>query len=327
MRRLKTFGFLVTTLVGLAVFFASPLAPAAPDISRAPAIATAKDAAKNQDKPTTMPALEKAATITPHRAIYNIKLAGTRNGSRISDITGHMMFSWVDDCTAWNMEQKMQLRFYYSEGDVSDTLSELISREAKDGSSYVFHLRRHNDGKGDDKNKDELEVLRGNAQLDMSKDGFGTGDATFVAAQDRHVALNNALFPAHHTLELLKHAREGKRFFAVNVFDGADETGLNEISAFINAPIEKAATVEKTGGKKGESLDDHALLQTRAWPIRMAFFAPDSQSSAPDYEMDMVLMDNGVIKNMTVDYGDFTMRADLASVVPLNSSACKTATP
>jgi hypothetical protein len=69
------------------------------------------------------------------------------------------------------------------------------------------------------------------------------------------------------------------------------------------------------------------LLQGRAWPIRMAFFAPNSQTSAPDYEMDMVMLENGVIKSMTVDYGDFSMRAELVDIKPLPSACAATPAP
>jgi hypothetical protein len=255
---------------------------------------------------------EKTQTgIVPHRALYTLKLAGTHNGSRVSDISGRMLFSWADDCHAWNVQQKMQLRLFYSEGEVSDSVSDLVSREAKDGSTFNFHTRRT----GDD--KDNNQTLHGYANLKLDSDGLGTGEATFSGDNEKHMNLSGTLFPAHHTLQLLEHARKGEKFFSVNVFDGADEKGFSEISSFINPAIEPKVVVEKTSSGK-----ENQLLNARAWPIRMAFFAPNSETGSPDYEMDMTLLDNGIIKTMTIDYGDYSMTADLVEVKALSAPKC-----
>lgn len=254
-------------------------------------------------------------TIQPHRAMYSIKLSGTRNGSRVSDISGRMLFSWADDCHAWNVEQKMQLRFFYSEGEVSDTVSDLVSREAKDGTSFNFHTRRTGE------EKDNNETFHGYANLNVGPDGLGAGEAVYSGDNEKRMSLAGMLFPAHHTLQLLEHARKGDKFFSVNVFDGADAKGFNEISSFISAPLETNATIEKasTGKDAGK---ENKLLAVKAWPIRMAFFAPNSETGSPDYEMDMVLLDNGIIKTMTIDYGDYSMTADLVEVKALGAPKC-----
>ncbi|MDX1922926.1 MAG: DUF1849 family protein [Alphaproteobacteria bacterium] len=253
-----------------------------------------------------------APAIQPHRAMYSIKLSGTRNGSRVSDISGRMLFSWADDCHAWNIEQKMQLRFFYSEGEVSDTVNDLVSRESKDGSSFNFHTRRTGD------EKDNNETFHGYANLNVGVDGLGTGEAVYSGDNEKRINLAGALFPAHHTMQLLEHARKGDKFFSVNVFDGADEKGFTEISSFINSPVEKPMLEKTSSGKE----NTNQLLNVKAWPIRMAFFAPNSETGSPDYEMDMVLLDNGVIKTMTIDYGDYSMTADLVEVKPLSAPKC-----
>ena len=249
--------------------------------------------------------------ITPHRAMYSLKLGGTRNGSRVSDISGRRLFSWTDDCHAWNVQQKMQVRLFYSEGEVSDTVSDLVSREAKDGSSFNFHTRHTGDG------ADKTEIYHGYANLNLDSNGLGKGEAVYSGDNEKHISLSDALFPAHHTMQLLEHARKGDKFFSVNVFDGADEKGFSEISSFINTAIESKAVIEKASSGK-----ENQLLNVKAWPIRMAFFAPNSETGSPDYEMDMTLLDNGIIKTMTIDYGDYSMTADLVEVKALSPVKC-----
>ncbi|MBY0429314.1 MAG: cell envelope integrity EipB family protein [Alphaproteobacteria bacterium] len=272
---------------------------AAPIIAKTPAVAPTDTSDNGQ------------VIITPHRAMYTLKLAGTRNGSRVSDISGRMLFSWADDCHAWNVQQKMQTRFFYSEGEVSDTVSDLVSREAKDGSSFNFHTRHNGDG------KDTTETFHGYANLNLDGSGLGKGEAIYSGDNEKHINLSDALFPAHHTMQLLEHARKGEKFFSVNVFDGADEKGFSQISSFINPAIDSKAVIEKTSSGK-----ENQLSNVRAWPIRMAFFAPNSETGSPDYEMDMTLLENGIIKTMTIDYGDYSMTADLVEVKALSPAKC-----
>ncbi len=254
-----------------------------------------------------------SVTLIPHRAIYKISMAPTKNGGTMSDIDGRMYYSWADDCNDWNVEQKMIVRFFYGEGDASTTTSSLIAREAKDGSNYIYRSAHTTD-------KDPTEVIRGSAHIGNAAGSFG--EASFNAGADKKLQFSSATtFPAHHTLELLTHAKNGEKFFATNVFDGADDQGLNEVSSFIAAPIEPSI-MEKTAATGG--LAGNPLLKGKAWPIRMAFFAPDSKGNGqPDYEMDMVLLENGIMKSMTIDYGDFAMKAELVNVESLPPSKCK----
>jgi hypothetical protein len=54
----------------------------------------------------------------------------------------------------------------------------------------------------------------------------------------------------------------------------------------------------------------------------MAFFKPNNETGSPEYEMDMVMLDNGIIRTMTIDYGDFSMTADLVDVKPIATAKC-----
>lgn len=257
-----------------------------------------------------------AVAIIPHQAVYGLRLVATHQGSTLSGLGGRIFFSWQDDCQAWNVTQKTQLHFYYHDGEASDSTISLVSREDKDGNTYLFHVTRRGD-KGGNKAGDAAAptILHGSATLTRDASGMGHGLAHDADGGAEVTLPAPTLFPVQHTLALLRHAHEGQPFFVVNVFDGADEGGLSEISAFIG----------KAGdGRQGAAatVAENPLLKTTAWPIRLAFFDPKNQSGVPDYEMDMVLLDNGIIKSMKMDYGSFAMIADLVEVKALPPSHC-----
>jgi hypothetical protein len=65
-----------------------------------------------------------------------------------------------------------------------------------------------------------------------------------------------------------------------------------------------------------------ALHKDKAWPVHLAFFANDYQQALPDYDTAMMLMDNGIVQSMLIDYGDFKVRAELVALEPLPKPAC-----
>jgi hypothetical protein len=56
--------------------------------------------------------------------------------------------------------------------------------------------------------------------------------------------------------------------------------------------------------------------------IRLAFFPADQSAEKPDYELGMLLLDNGISRDMTIDYGDYTIKAKLDDIEPLGKPHC-----
>jgi hypothetical protein len=56
--------------------------------------------------------------------------------------------------------------------------------------------------------------------------------------------------------------------------------------------------------------------------MRLAFFPKNIQTETSDYELTMILHENGVISEMTIDYPDFTVSQTLAALEPLAADMC-----
>ncbi|MBI1274114.1 MAG: DUF1849 family protein [Alphaproteobacteria bacterium] len=252
------------------------------------------------------PAHAAVASFAPHRAIYDMKMASARNGSSVAGVEGKMFFEWADACDAWIIDQKLQLKFYYAEGDVVDRVSSFSTWEAKNGKRYRFATRSLSNGQ-------ETTNLRGEAEL--GKDG---GEATYHLPKETSIKLPaGTLFPSAHTFEVLRAADEGNRFFKRTIFDGNDEEGMIETSVFISPKIEDTAAA-----MADKDLKSNELLKQPSWPVRMAFFRPDGETGEPDYEMDMHLLANGVASSMVIDYGDFVLTGTLSELEPLARPGC-----
>ena len=242
-----------------------------------------------------------AAKIQPHRAIYAMSLGSARNGAKVSDVRGGMMFEWADACDGWTTEQRFQLRFVYSEGDDMAMNTNYTTWEAKNGLRYRFNVRKLVNGELD-------EEVRGEANLQA--DGAGTAQFTKPEPQEMELPAGT-MFPTAHTLAILDHAERNEPFFTRTIFDGSDAEGPTEVSTVTGKP-----------GAPKESGKDPLLKVGKSWPVRMAFFPLQSDSAQPEYEMSLRLLENGIAESMQIDYGDFTVNAVLEKIEALPKSGC-----
>jgi len=241
--------------------------------------------------------------IVPHRALYQMQLAGTRTGSSVTGVSGRMAFEWADACEGWTIEQRFQLTFQYAEGNRVEMVTNFTTWETKDGLSYRFNVRRLMNGEVD-------EEVRGDATTDPA----GEGRIRYIRPEAREEALpKGALFPTAHTLEILAAARSNERHLSRVVFDGSDNEGPTEVSAAIGTGGRPRVTLSGPGG---------ALLTGTMYPVRMAFFPVASGSPEPQYEMTLWLLENGVAEQILIDYGDFRVQGTLRELEALPTPRC-----
>jgi hypothetical protein len=246
-----------------------------------------------------------AVDVAPHRALYSMSLGSAKSGSNVVAASGSMVFEWGDTCDGWTIEQRYRLRLQYAESDEVEIASSYITWESKDGLRYRFNERKL-------KNGDVEEEVRGEAKLDGPGKG---GVAEFSRPKRSRMDLApGVIFPTSHTLEIIERAAAGEQFMAKNVFDGTGEENAVEITAVIGAGQEASA------GNGGEIKSP--LLERPSWRVRLAFFPAGSSDERPDYELGMRLHDNGISRDMVLDYGDFAVKARLDKLEGLPKPGC-----
>lgn len=244
-----------------------------------------------------------AAQIAPHRALYRMTLGSVRNDSDVVGARGAMLYQWGETCSGWTIEQRYRLKLRYSGSADADIDSRFVTWESKDGLRYRFNEEETRNGSVDDE-------VAGVAQLDgPGKGGF----ARFTKPRPATLKLApGVLFPSAHTILLIDKARAGATFFSRQVFDGSAEENAVEVSAFIAARLTAKPAAARLV----------PLLEAPGWHVRLAFFPADAKAEEPDYELGMVLLDNGVSRDMVIDYGDYSISAQLADIEALAKPSC-----
>jgi len=244
-----------------------------------------------------------AAEIMPHRALYTMSLGRASGDASVTGASGTMAYQWGESCDGWTIEQRYRLKMGYSESPDVSISSNFVTWEAKDGLKYRFNQKETRNG-------NENEEIRGTAKID----GAGkAGTVEFEKPEAKNFPLPaGTLFPSAHTIHLIERAKAGDNFVSRHIFDGATVENAVLVSAVIGPKVEPDADAAKQS----------PLLDRPGWRVRLAFFPADPKAEKPDYELGMLLLDNGVSRDLVIDYGDYAIRAKLDDIEGLPKGGC-----
>ncbi len=247
----------------------------------------------------------EAAWFVPHRAVYDLSLAKSRNNGGMVRAAGKLEFEWADVCSGWTVSQRTRVRMATSEGRSFDFGWSLNAFESRDGRRYRFFIRRINpDGSDED--------LRGEARFPAP----GTrGVAVFNAPESRHVTLaKGTLFPTAHSLALMEAAAKGELPMWRTMFEGSGDDGRFGVNAVLREALAEDAP---------KGFESPLLRDQESWRLRLAYFGMDDAVSEPEHEQTLRLYANGIVDEMLLDYGSFALRADLSLLEALPPLDCK----
>src|ERR1700737_2980512 len=239
----------------------------------------------------------EAAEIAPHRALYTMALGNARNDSGVVEARGTMDYEWGETCEGWTIEQRYRLKMRYAETSDVDIVSSFVTWESKDGLRYRFNQKQTRNGEVD-------QDIRGEARLDAPGNG---GVAEFIKPKAQALKLMpGVLFPSAHTILLIDRASEGENFLSRQVFDGATDENAVQVSAAIGTKV----------AADPAAANRSPLLERPGWRVRLAFFPADNSVEKPDYELGMHLLDNGVSRDMLIEYGEHSLGAKPEQYAP-----------
>ena len=231
-----------------------------------------------------------AADLAAHRALYDLKLAGSHGGD-VTSATGTMAYEVQDVCDGWATQQRLAMTITNRDGQDVHMLSDYTTWESKDGLKLRFRMKQTTDSS-------VTSDVAGDATL---KGAGEAGSAVFTGPTAATKPLPaGTLFPMKHTEALLAAARQGGKFLALPLFDGTTETGAQDSSIVIG---------KWTTAPQGKWPD---LAKLPSGRFHIAFFDRAPEKSQPDYEVSMRYWSNGVADDLNMDFGDFVMAGTLA---------------
>jgi hypothetical protein len=247
---------------------------------------------------TATAAFAAAEELLPHRAVYDLSLEDSTERSGVRRIEGRMVYEFDGSvCDGYTVNYRFVSRF--ETDDVSRLIDERTTTyEAPEGESFDFATRSYVDQTLD-------RESRGTARHDN-----GETHVTMESPEEVVHTLRESRFPTQHLIQLLENARAGRNFYETPIFDGSEEGS-------------KVLTTTVIIGRRGaltEDDADHELLAAASredyWPVDIAYFdkATEDGEELPEYRISFKLHENGLTRDLVMDYGEFSMTGKLVNL-------------
>lgn len=247
-----------------------------------------------------------AAQLQPHKAIYELKVATIDPTSKVAEVSGAIYYEFGETCTSWTVRHKFRMAVVRASRPEVETLTDFNSTESKDGLNFQFTSTTRTNGQVSDR-------LKGVATL--SSIG-GPGTVVLTAPERKEASLPaGTLFPTYHSLRLSQIAQEGKTHFWATVFDASDKEKYSGVNVVILGPV--ASRIDPATSPPAQALVDAPGVRAR-----VSYYDTGRVDAKPGYELTLRLNNNGVTPGMTLDYGQFTLKAILRAIEPLPKPKC-----
>jgi hypothetical protein len=247
-----------------------------------------------------------ATGLAPHRAVYDLQLKDATERSGIAGMYGRMVYEFNGSpCDGYTVSFRFVTQVNTGE-ETRLTDQQTTTYEDLKSGSFRFLTRSFTDEKLD-------KEVRGSARED--KNGVSVD---LTAPDTRQVELAASRFPTEHMLDVIDSAKKGKRFFESRLFDGSDAGDKTLMTTTVVGKKDTPKAGDPDADKAG------SFSKQAFWPVSIAYYNDTSEGDAlPVYRMSFKLYENGITRDLTMDYGEFVLTGKLAKLEMFKEQECK----
>ena len=239
-----------------------------------------------------------APALQAHRAVYDVTLNKASDRSGITGISGRMVYEFNGSaCEGYTAKFRFVTQIVTND-NTRLTDQQTTTFEDAEGKTFSFVTKSFVD-----------------QNLDKEVRGIATKDPKGLKVdidkpEKSSLELAATQFPTQHLVEMIGKAEKGENFYQTNLFDGSEDAN-------------KVMTTTVVVGKKTEAdkADPEApalakLATDKYWPVDIAYFDDSAQNGeeVPEYRISFKLHENGITRDLTMDYGEFSMTGKLVNL-------------
>ncbi|MBO6756165.1 MAG: cell envelope integrity EipB family protein [Roseibium sp.] len=249
--------------------------------------------------------------LAPHRAVYDMSMGDIDAQSSLTGLSGLMVYDFAGDaCEGYSVTFRFVTEFHDESGSSQVTDLQTSSFEEPDATRYQFFSKTY-------VNQNLVEATRGTARQNADAKTIDLAEP-----EKRQVDISGtALFPTEHLLRILKEARDGATFVAADVFDGSESGDkVYNTTTVIGAPKQDPTPVQDRPLRPYAPIADAVH-----WPVTIAYFdstEADAGEQMPVYQLTFLLYENGISRELMLDYGEFTIKGKLRALELYETGDC-----
>lgn len=253
--------------------------------------------------------------LTPHRAVYALKLSRSNGGSRtIADVRGRILYDFSGNaCEGYDLKFRQVSELDSGEGKTA--ISDLTTDTWEDAGGSKFRFKSRNK-----LNEQVSDHVDGNAERRTDKVAVTLrepSEKTFAAPA-------NSVFPVEHMRRIIEAARANKKVLELTVYDGS-ETGerLYNTLTVIGRAIAPGEKPPQDAAAKSP-----ALAKLTRWPVVISYFDRNPKEErngeqTPVYSIGFELYENGISRALTLDYNDFSIKGEMTELDVKSAKPCR----
>ena len=243
-----------------------------------------------------------ASILAAHRAVYDVKLKEASDRSGIDGMNGRIVYEFRgSSCDGYTTNFRFVTRLS-ARGEVNLTDQRTSTFEDAAGENFRFVTKTY-------VNENEDKSIEGSATV---QDGAVIVD--LKQPEPLELDLNPAMFPTTHVLDMLDRARAGETFYEQQIFDGSDGADRVLTTTVVIGPQKDDPT--RDAGE--EALKDEPYRN-----ISVAYFDEvNDPEGLPEYSIAFKLHENGISRDLEMDYGDFVLTGEMTDLELFEPESC-----
>jgi hypothetical protein len=243
--------------------------------------------------------------LTPHRAVYDIVLEKASDRSGITSISGRMVYEFDGSpCEGYTVTFRFVSQIETAElSRITD--QQTTTYEGAKGETFDFVTKSYVDQQLDREVKGSARRMNGATIIDVAK------------PEEAEIKLEETHFPTQHLVELIEKAKAGETFYETSLFDGSEDADRIMTTTVIIGR-------QETSPKPDEEFPAAEAIGTSPyWPVSVAYFdlSDVEGEEVPDYRIDFKLHENGITRDLVMDYGEFSMKGRLVNLTIFDRTA------
>jgi EipB-like len=250
----------------------------------------------------------------PHIAVYDLKLTSSRGKRLLESARGRIVYDFSgSSCEGYSLQFRQVTELDSGEGKAS--LSDLRTSTWEEGDGKSFRFKSQNF-------MDEKRVSEVDGQADRAKNKVAV---KLSKPNGKKFDAGTVVFPTEHMRLLIEAARAGKTLVETAVYDGS-ESGekIYQSLSVIGKRIDPDKKLDDAAVGKD------ALAGLARWPVTISYFDKSEKKGegelseqTPIYAISFEMYENGISRELKLDYGDFVIDGKMSSLEIKPVNACK----
>ena len=253
-----------------------------------------------------------------HQALYELNLVKSRGSNAISGARGRILYNFSGSaCEGYTSEFRQESELNSGEGKL--TLSDLRSSSWEEGGGgrYRFTISNYKD-------QEQTDATVGNAARTSEKPDAAKPEVDVELTKPKSAKMKlpgKVVFPVQHSIMLIDAAEANRTVLEADLYDGSEKGEKVYVTTAVIGKSVKAAPISIAAKVKNAE----KLAGLPSWPVAISYFdqGKEKEDALPVYEIAFRYYANGVSENLTIDYGEFSIKGALKEIEFYDPPKCE----